>query len=182
MLTTEDNLESSLENKNTKNFIDILSASVNLENVIQLTKDQDIQTAKVFFQKDHRPYLQIAKKCFDNSSKVSFIQKFSIQYLCTHAAIMCPIRLSISHKNVFEAYYHFPVNGTLSDYICFDHEKKKSKAKALTATQKSIIAYGIAHALNYIHQQGYLFNGVTPKNVYLRFPSMLNQFLFNSQN
>lgn len=132
------------------------------------TDERNLHMAKVFLEKEGKPYLLISRKCLDHSEKISLIQSFYLHYQFEHRAIMHINRLSVSPNNSIEALYKYPENGRLSDFIGFAHENKpKVKANILTPTNKSIIAYGLAHALRYIHQSGYQFCDVNAKNVYL---------------
>lgn len=169
-------------------FSEILSPYVKPKTLKALTNEGDLCTYKVLLNQNKKngesvndqnkkngesindqntPYLLISKQCFDHSNTFVFIQNFYQQYHFSHPAIMPLYQLSISPNNSFEAYYKYPANGKLSDYIGFAHENILSQSKELTPTQKSIISYGLAHALSYIHKHNYLFGEVNAKNVYL---------------
>lgn len=156
-------------------FSEILTPYTKPKTLNALTNEGDLCTYKVQLNKkfdnteedQSTPYLLISKQCFDHANTFVFIQNFYQQYHFSHPAIMPLVQLSISPNNSFEAYYKYPENGKLSDYIGFAHENVLSDSKVLTPTQKSIISYGLAHALRYIHQHDYQFGEVNAKNVYL---------------
>ncbi|KAK8881212.1 hypothetical protein M9Y10_003945 [Tritrichomonas musculus] len=148
-------------------FADILYPYTAPESTIELTRSKDSRTAKAFFKDDKQPYLLISKSCTSHIDKINIFQGFCQQYQCSHPAIMAISRVTIAPNNSIDAYYKFPENGKLSDYIGFAHEKLISKPDVLTPTQKTIISYGIAHALRNIHKYDLQFGELNAKNIYL---------------
>ena len=120
-------------------FSEILSPYVKPKTLKALTNEGDLCTYKVLLNQNKKngesindqntPYLLISKQCFDHSNTFVFIQNFYQQYHFSHPAIMPLYQLSISPNNSFEAYYKYPVNGKLSDYIGFAHENILSQSK-----------------------------------------------------
>ncbi|KAK8840262.1 hypothetical protein M9Y10_031207 [Tritrichomonas musculus] len=149
-----------------KSFTDILIPYSKPKKTNLLTRDGELLTAQVFLDQKNSNLL-ISKQCFDSSNISVYIQNLYEQYQLSHPAIMKLVQLSISPNNSIESYYHFPEKGKLSDYIGFAHENVLSESKILTPTQKSIISYGIANAMNCIHQHNYFFSQLNARNIYL---------------
>lgn len=159
-------------------FAEILYPYEIPEKIDDSAQENNLRLAKVFFKNKENPYLLISKQCKDHSEKIRLIQCFYFQYECSHPAIMPINRLSLTPTNRIEAYYNFPENGRLSNFIGFAHENKPLiETNTLTPTNKTIISYGLAHALRYIHQLGYQFCDVNAKNIYL--DSNFHPFLTN---
>lgn len=151
-------------------FPDILCQHIKPAKIINLHRTRTLTTSRVYLKpKDvnKNPTLLISKSLNANNDILSLIKIFCIQNQLCSGAIMSPIRLSISPKKEFEAFYQYPVNGPLSNYIGFAHEGLINDSKQLTPTQKSVIAYGIASAIRCIHDEGYSFGEINAKNVYL---------------
>lgn len=159
-------------------FSDILIPYTKPKVICELSRELDFHTSKVILKNDDPAYLLISKQCFDHVNSINLFKSIYFQYKCTHPAIMPVLQFSISPKNSFDTYHPFPKNGKLSDYLGFSHEDKINNLKPLTPTQKSIISYGIAHALNYIHKKKLLFNCVNANNIYLdsNFYPLLSNF------
>lgn len=160
-------------------FSNILFPYEHPEQIDDTAQESDLLISKVYLKKgDSSPLLLISKPFRDHSEKVKLIQNFYFQYEITHPAVMPLHRLSLTPANRIDAFYIFPEKGKLSNFVGFFHEKDKIKKDVLTSTNKTIISYGIAHALRFIHRLGYQFSNLNAKNVYLdeKFQPFLTNF------
>ena len=168
-------------------FLDILSSNIKPNKLIWLSHEGDLHFAKAYMQHSNKEkesnkksaFLLLSKQLFDQTKTLIFIKNSYILHQFQHPAILPFDFLSISPNNTLDTYYKYPENGKLSDYIGFSHENCNLKFDILTSTQKTIISYGIAHALRYIHHHNIQFNKVNARNVYLneKFHPLLINFL-----
>lgn len=162
-----------------RDFADVLVPFTKTKIVDGVSSEGDLRVAKVTFKDPTKFYLRISKVCLDYTQQTIFFRGFYYQSIYSHPAILPLMYLSTSPENrQFEAFYPYPENGKLSNYIGYPYEHIIDNKPTLTSTQKSIIAYGIAQALKFLHSKSLFFSDVSAKNVYLdkRFYPYLTNF------
>ncbi|OHS99644.1 hypothetical protein TRFO_08259 [Tritrichomonas foetus] len=117
--------------------------------------------------------MRIDRKKYD----IKTIQKYQFHKTLQYPGIL-PIHEIIPNKESLEIITCFPVNGLLSSYFVGVAQPQNSKVIHLSPTQKSIIMYGLAKTLNYLHSHNIVFCDLSPDHIYLdeKFHPLLSDF------
>lgn len=102
---------------------------------------------------------------FDGNSQKNFIRESLILHKLKHPLVIKLKGINLkSYDDLPAIITEYVPNGSLGDYI---NGKKGKEIGTLTATQKYIIILGIADAMRYIHEQGFIHRDLKADNVLL---------------
>lgn len=111
----------------------------------------------------------------DNDSQKFFIREVLIMSELKHPNLIKFLGFSFPTKRdrTFKIYSEFLENRTLIEKL-----NEEDSEKQLTATQKTIIVYGIASAMKYLHNKNIVHRDLKPENVFLdsNFEPVLSDF------
>lgn len=104
----------------------------------------------------------------DHDTQKSFIREISIMATLNHPSLIRLIgftNYSKKHQS-FQIYSEYLPNRTLIDALR-DDECLEEKKKTLNPTRRSIIVYGIASAMSYLHKNKIVHRDLKPENIFL---------------
>lgn len=100
---------------------------------------------------------------FDGNHQKNFIRESLILHKLNHPLILKLKGINLkSYKDKPSIITEYLPNGSLRDYI---YGKNKRAGQVLTPTEKYIILLGIADAMRYIHEQGFLHRDLKADNI-----------------
>lgn len=100
----------------------------------------------------------------EKDSQKYFIREILIMSEINHPCLIKFIGFSFptNKDQTFKIYSEYLPNKTLIEQL-----KQEDESKQLTATQKTIIIYGIASAMSYLHKKKIVHRDLKPENVFL---------------
>lgn len=115
----------------------------------------------------------------DHDLQKHFIREISIMSGLDHPSLVKLVGFSFPSKKdqICKIYSDYMPNNTLKEILKKDQYLNESK-KTLNSTHKSIIVYGVASAMKYLHKNNIIHRDLKPENVFLdhEFHPVLSDF------
>lgn len=111
----------------------------------------------------------------DYDMQINFIREVSIMASLHHPCLIELLGITFPSKKeqTFQIYTKYLPNNTLDEIL-----KEENHEKKLNGTQRTIIVYGIASAMSYLHRNNIVHRDLKPENIFLdeEFHPVLSDF------